>query len=484
MALVSFKKGLLASLPSAYSEGTFYVTTDERAIYLDVSNSARIRLGDFQEFETVEALQANNNPSTSALYYISGANVLAKYNGTDYVQINLDTGATSVEVVGEGNAVTAASYDPVARKLTLTMGATFAEVPNVYQVTSDSTDIDELTDDITGKPGDVLIVTSTASNIKSAYQYDKEYGWVACDGNVDASTVILKGDITLAGNYTQVGNLTKSSTTATSTFEVDGKSVQAALVEILSKREQPKITGNPAVSLTFSQAKAYEVGTSVTPSWSASLSAGSYTYGPATGITATSWSIKDSGGHTSTVASGSFPAFTVGDGEDYWIEATATHGAGAVAKDNLGDPSNPTVQIAAGSKTKKSSSVTGYRSFFYGVLGTSSAEAPLTSAIIRGLTNGGAYSASKTFTLNANAVSTPKRIVVAVPHSSITSSRTGVSEVILTSAMNTPVTDSYTHAANAVKVEGVASYSAADYDVWVYEPASIDAGEVHKITLK
>lgn len=143
MANVMFKKGLLAGLPSTYAEGTFYVTTDERAIYLDVSDSARIRLGDFQEFETLAALQANTNPSTSALYYISGLNVLAKWNGTDYVQINLDTGATSVEVVGEGNAVTAASYDAVTRKLTLTMGETFAKKSELDELDAFVGDIPE-----------------------------------------------------------------------------------------------------------------------------------------------------------------------------------------------------------------------------------------------------------------------------------------------------------------------------------------------------
>lgn len=126
MANVMFKKGLLANLPASYAEGTFYVTTDERAIYLDVDNSTRIRIGDFQEFATLEALQANSNPSTSALYYISGLNVLAKWNGTDYVQINLDTGATSFEVIGEGNAITSVSYNATTRKLTLTKGETFA----------------------------------------------------------------------------------------------------------------------------------------------------------------------------------------------------------------------------------------------------------------------------------------------------------------------------------------------------------------------
>lgn len=38
---------------------------------------------------------------------------------------NTDTGATSVEITGSGNAVTGASYSSSTRKLTLTKGATF-----------------------------------------------------------------------------------------------------------------------------------------------------------------------------------------------------------------------------------------------------------------------------------------------------------------------------------------------------------------------
>ena len=139
MANVMFKKGLLANLPETHAEGTFYVTTDERAIYLDVSDSARIRLGDFQEFANVAALEANANPSTSALYYVTDINCLAKWNGTAYVQINRDTGFTSFEIVGEGNAVTAIAVDETdARKLVITKGATFAtreyvgEIPEGY----------------------------------------------------------------------------------------------------------------------------------------------------------------------------------------------------------------------------------------------------------------------------------------------------------------------------------------------------------------
>lgn len=131
MALVNFKKGLLANLPATKTAGTFYITTDERAMYLDVDASTRIRLGDFQEFATVDALTANPNPSTTALYYVSDINCLAKWNGSEYIQINKDTGMTSVEVTGDGNAITAAVYDAAGRKLTLTKGATYMTAADV-----------------------------------------------------------------------------------------------------------------------------------------------------------------------------------------------------------------------------------------------------------------------------------------------------------------------------------------------------------------
>ena len=142
MAKVMFKKGLRANIPAVKSEGCFYVATDERALYLDVNADTRIRLGDFQEFATLETLQANVNPSKSALYYITSLNVLAKWDGTEYKQINLDTGATSIEVVGEGNAVTAASYDAATRKITLTKGVSYATAEDINTKVGDLGDKD------------------------------------------------------------------------------------------------------------------------------------------------------------------------------------------------------------------------------------------------------------------------------------------------------------------------------------------------------
>ena len=69
------------------------------------------------------------------------------------------------------------------------------------------------------KKGDILIVDQTlkaasspdagdAIIAKAAYAHNGT-DWEACDGNVDASKVILTSDILMAGNYDKVGNLTK-----------------------------------------------------------------------------------------------------------------------------------------------------------------------------------------------------------------------------------------------------------------------------------
>lgn len=289
-------------------------------------------------------------------------------------------------------------------------------------------------------------------------------------GEVSAKEVMFDTDLVLTqnfGRYTTINGKV--------TVPANGKSWYDVLMDAYSQDKNPNIT-QPSVSLTANAIKAYEVGTKVTPTYSASLNAGLYEYGPATGITATSWSVTD-GNETKTTASGNFAELTVTDDIEYSITATATYGAGAVPKTAL-DANYEAGQISAGSKSATKGTLTGYRSFFYGVLDSSTADVPLTSAIIRNMTNGGAYNSAKTFTLNGS--STAKRIVIAIPSDSV---RGGLKEVILTSAMNTPVTDSYVKTENAVEVEGANGFTAINYNVYVYEPASIDAGEVHKITL-
>lgn len=328
--------------------------------------------------------------------------------------------------------------------------------------------------------GDTAIVktaiyTDAENEANNKYSYTgyvyNGSAWTAMDGNYNADNVYFSDDMLVTK---EIGYITLNN--GQGTIPSKGKNL-SEVFEAMFVKEQNPTTTQPSVNLTFSEAKAYEVGTVVSPTYSATFNAGNYTYGPATGVTVTSWEISDTAGNTASTASGSFNDVTVTDNTNYKITAKANHTAGAIPLTNKKNE-YAAGKIAAGSKTKVSGAITGYRSFFYGVLDTSSAEAPLTSAIVRGLTNGGAYNASKTFTLNGSA--TAKRIVIAVPSNS---TRAGLKEVILTSAMNTPVTDSYVKTTAAVKVEGVNGATAIDYTVWTYEPAAIDAGEVHKITL-
>ena len=250
-----------------------------------------------------------------------------------------------------------------------------------------------------------------------------------------------------------------------------GKTLDSLLLDAFAEEKNPTVT-QPSVSVSSSQVKAYEAGTNVTPSYNASLNAGSYQYGPATGITATSWSVQlDT--QTLTTASGSFTQIQVTDSTNLRITATAQHGDGAVPVTNLGAPKED-LKITAGSKSGQTGAITGYRQIFYGV---NNSTEPLTSAIIRGLTPGN-KAASATTINSIKAQADTKRIIIAVPQSS----GLKVTAANITSSLNADVTSSYVKQ-SPVEVEGANSYQAVPYDVFVYQPASIDPTEDHKIVI-
>lgn len=322
--------------------------------------------------------------------------------------------------------------------------------------------------------GDIFIMKRLIAEDKysyTGYVYDGT-NLVAMDGNYSAENVYLADDITMAGNYTQVGNLTKTQT-GTSTFSTKGKSVAEAFTEIFSKRLQPTITAQPAVSLTFSQAKAYEVGTVVTPTYSASLSAGSYTYGPATGITAQTWEVTNTAGGSATTATGTFDNVTVVDGISYTITAKATYNEGAVANDNLGSPSNPVIKIAAGSASKTSSAITGYRNTFYG---TTTDKTALDSDTIRTLTKSGKALANGnkfTITIPVGAV----RVVFAYP-----ATLRDVTSVTDTNGLGAEVKSAFTMQKMVVK--GAGSDAGIEYKVYTTEFAGpVETANTYNVTI-
>lgn len=325
-------------------------------------------------------------------------------------------------------------------------------------LTEGQEDADGLATITSPKQGDTAIVRKAIDDTHKSYTAYVYTGsaWSAMDGNYNANNVYLDADIKMAGNYTQVGNLTKTQT-GTATFATKGKSIAEALTDIFSKRLQPGTPTAPAVTLTFGQAKAYEVGTTISPSYSVSLSAGSYTYGPATGIVATSWEITDTAGNTADTATGSFADVVVADNTNYKITAKANYGEGAVAKDNLGSDSNPVVKIAAGSATKTSGAITGYRNTFYGAV---TEKAEVTSTIIRGLSgkSNAAWSNGKSFTVNIPVGAV--RVIFAYP-----ATLQDVSSVKDVNGLNAEIKSAFTK--SAVTVAGAGADAGIEYKVYV-----------------
>lgn len=221
----------------------------------------------------------------------------------------------------------------------------------------------------------------------------------------------------------------------------------------------PTVT-QPSVSIALTGAGAKEVGTEFTPSYKVTFNAGSYQYGPATGITAT-YAVSDTDSHTATTATGSFDKFTVTDTTNYKVSVTATHTEGAVPNNNLTQPA-PKKKIAAGSKSANSSTVTGYRNSFWG--GVKSKEGTPDSATIRALAGkkNGTIAAGNTGDA-AESVG-DMRVIIAVP-----APRT-ISSIKDTNGLNAEAFSAFTH--TTVNVEGLNGYEAKAYNVYYKDNAA------------
>lgn len=328
--------------------------------------------------------------------------------------------------------------------------------------------VDELPSN--AQQGDMGVVVSAIDGAEgskksyTAYVYD-EGVWKAMDGNYDAGNVYFGKDIT----YTVgIGTLAKPSGSAT--FSAKGKSLEQVLSSLMAKEANPSKT-EPAVSFTSTGGLGtYEIGTKKNLSYAASLSAGGYTYGPPTGITAQSWEVTCDG-VTKTTANGTFEN-VVAEASAKKIVATAEYGEGAIPVTNLGNE-YPAGKISAGSKSKESSSYVGVRYMFWGPM--TDAGMALNSANIRALAHNKASGTGVLTTFGAGAGA--KKVVVAVP------AGRKITKVLMPSALNADVTALFVKQGTQSQVEGANAYAAAAYDVYVYQPASIDAGETYSVTI-
>lgn len=315
--------------------------------------------------------------------------------------------------------------------------------------------------------GDTAIVKRAITGDKTsytAYVYDGE--WKAMDGNYRADNVYFDDDIT----YTvAIGTLSKPSGSAK--FAAKGKSVEYVLSKLMAQEADPSKT-NPSVSFSSQGGfGTFEIGTKKNLTYTAALSAGSYTYGPATGITAQSWNVKCTGiDEAKITATGTFEN-VIAEATPKKITATATYGEGSIPVTNLGNP-YPTGKITAGSASKDSDSLVGVRHMFYGVV--KSADFELNSANIRSLKHETAAKKTiGTFTAGEGAV----KVIVACPAGH------NVTTVTLPSAMGADATADFVKQAGTVAVEGAEGYTSAPYTVWVFEPASIPSTQSYSIVI-
>lgn len=319
------------------------------------------------------------------------------------------------------------------------------------------------------KKGDMAVVVREFVSDKHSYTaYIYDTAWSAMDGNYSADNVYFDKDLTYTAN---IGVLTVPSS-GSGTISASGKNVKDVLASILASEKNPS-TVAPAVTIgTQTNFGTFEIGTKKNLVYGATLSAGSYTYGPATGITAKTWEATCTGVTGSkTTASGTFEN-VVAEATAKTITVKATYDAGAIPVTNLGNQ-YPAGQIKAGSASKTSSSLVGVRYMFWGPMTDASAE--LNSANIRALAHNKATGTGALSTFGAGAGA--KKVVVAVP------AGRKITKVLMPSALNADVTALFVKQSAQVQVQGANAYTTAAYDVYVYQPASIDAGETYTVTI-
>lgn len=219
--------------------------------------------------------------------------------------------------------------------------------------------------------------------------------WQEVNDNVNsilASQVILDNTITLAGNYNEVGNKQIGDNLE------QGTTLQAALTDILMKIITPTPV-NPSANVVLTNAGAYEVGTTIIPTYSIEFNPGKFLFDgndigafSLTGIQATGYTVN---GTSQTTPTGSLQQIIIDDNTDYNLTANVSYGDSLEATNNLGgnvdaDGNEINVYIPEGTTDTVSSSgkITPFRNNFHycGIKFAQEVETTLTSGNVRNWT--------------------------------------------------------------------------------------------------
>lgn len=342
--------------------------------------------------------------------------------------------------------------------------------------------------------GDTGIVKTLISGDKFSYTgyVYTEAGWAAMDGNYNAENVYFDDDILVT---TKIGTI-QTLTNGQATLSAKGKNLMTVLSSLMAERKNPSATlPSGTVELTNKpKGNGYdnylvEIGSSVTPSWKTAFSAGSYTYGPATGSTATAATVvlsTDANNKAEIAAgamsgkTGSLSAFTVADDTKHYVKVTYGWTAGTSTPiDNFGDEYTDTsknlpIQAASGKSDTSTYYIQGYRKAFHG---SKASPVELTSANIRQLTG----NAASDSTLTVTVVEGAKQVIIAVP------ANRKVTKVADEAAFGTDIFEKFD--SETVSVGGadatansVGNY-ATNYTVYTYNPSTALGANTYTVTL-
>ena len=313
-----------------------------------------------------------------------------------------------------------------------------------------------------------VIVGNLAQHISYVYNGTT---WIAMDGNYSAENVYLSNDLTITADI----GVQKLDGAGSKVLSTAGKNLKQVLDMLLASRMLPEITTAPSVSVSCPQSGSYEVGTTVTPEFSATFADGAYQYAPKeeTGVSVSSWSAVFNG-KTIDAQSGTFDPIVVTDNFSKRISVTATHSAGVAPEDNLGSVVTDAAELAqcqiqAGTKTGYSSYISGFRYQFYG----SSVDAvDLTSENIRKLSKRNSSKSTLEMTIAEGA----NQVIIAVPASYT------ITKVADNGAFGTDILEKFVE--NTVSVAGATAGYDMDYKVYVYSPETALGANTYTVSLK
>lgn len=306
--------------------------------------------------------------------------------------------------------------------------------------------------------GDIGIVKEALADGKfqyTAYVHTGE-GWAAMDGNYDAENVYFQKDLTITA---PIGVQTIPSS-GSKTLATTGKNVKQVF-DMLCAQEKNPTTTQPSVTLNSENIGDKEVGTNVAIKYSFSTNAGSYTYGPATGVTFSGFTATFNGEEKSG-QTGTFASVQVTDTTNLTITGTCNSSEGAIPKTNLGND-YATGKIAAKSHPVSKGTLKGYRGWFYGYYNGDQAitdPATITSDRLR------AFGVNRSFPTSMN-TNKMKQMFFAAPKGK-------KSSLSISNAVNgAPLTVTKT----SVMVEGANGYDAIEYDLFYVANAVAESGD-------